>query len=291
MFVINLPFKIMFNNYNKMKKTLFCFLTSLIFICCNPKKEKNSLPVFKNLVWGDEFNYEGEINQSLWHLQTIPIANGSWANDELQHYTEDIKNCFVKDGFLNIVALKEDIEMYNSSKNYSSARLNSKFDFKYGRIDVNAKLPSSKGTWPAIWTLGSNIDEIGNYLGDSKGETPWPYCGEIDIMEQNGWDKSDLYNVLHFHNTATNKKDEMKKISSISNSNEFNVYSLVWTKEKIYWLLNNNITYEHKNMDVMPFDNNHYLLLNLAIGGVLGGNVPEDFSEERMIIDYVRIFQ
>ena len=71
---------------------------------------------------------------------------------------------------LNIVALKEDIEMYNSSKNYSSARLNSKFDFKYGRIDVKAKLPSSKGTWPAIWTLGSNIDEIGNYLSDRKGE-------------------------------------------------------------------------------------------------------------------------
>ena len=100
MFVINLPLKIMFNNHNKKKKTLFCFLTSLIFICCNPNKDKNSLPVFKNLVWGDEFNCEGGINRSLWHLQTIPIANRSWANNELQHYTEDIKNCFVKDGLL-----------------------------------------------------------------------------------------------------------------------------------------------------------------------------------------------
>ena len=274
-----------------MKKTLFYFLTSLLFIYCNSEEEKNSLPVFNNLVWSDEFDYEGGINQSLWHLQRVPIDNGSWANNELQHYTENIKNCFVRDGMLNIVAIKEEIEMYNSSKNYSSARLNSKFDFKYGRIDVRAKLPSSSGTWPAIWTLGSNIDEIGNYLGENKGETPWPYCGEIDIMEQNGWDKADLYNVLHFHNTGTNKKDEMKKISNIANSNEFNVYSLVWTKEKIYWLLNNNITFEHKNMDVMPFDNKHYLLLNLAIGGILGGKVPEDFHEERMIIDYVRIFQ
>tara|TARA_B100000676_G_C17815343_1_gene699684 strand:- start:31 stop:855 length:825 start_codon:yes stop_codon:yes gene_type:complete len=274
-----------------MKKTLFYFLTSLLFIYCNSEEEKNSLPVFNNLVWGDEFNYDGEINQSLWHLQRVPIDNGSWANNELQHYTENIKNCFAREGMLNIVAIKEEIEMYNSSKNYSSARLNSKFDFKYGRIDVRAKLPSSSGTWPAIWTLGSNIDEIGNYLGENKGETPWPYCGEIDIMEQNGWDKADLYNVLHFHNTGTNKKDEMKKISNIANSNEFNVYSLVWTKEKIYWLLNNNITFEHKNMDVMPFDNKHYLLLNLAIGGILGGKVPEDFREERMIIDYVRIFQ
>ena len=274
-----------------MKKALFYFSISLMFIYCNHEKEKNSLPVFKNLVWGDEFDYEGKINRSLWHLQTIPIDNGNWANNELQHYTKNIKNCFVKDGSLNIVAVKEEIEMYGSLKNYSSARLNSKFDFKYGRIDVKAKLPSSSGTWPAIWTLGSNIDEMGNYLGDNKGETPWPYCGEIDIMEQNGWDKSDLYNVLHFHNTGTNKKDEMKKISSISNSNKFNVYSLVWTKEKIYWLLNNNITFEHKNMDVMPFDNNHYLLLNLAIGGVLGGKVPEKFRKESMVIDYVRIFQ
>ena len=116
------------------------------------------------------------------------------------------------------------------------------------------------------------------------------HCGEIDIMEQNGWDKSDLYNVLHFHNTATNKKDEMKKFQVFQILMNSMFILLVWTKEKIYWLPN-NITYEHKNMDVMPFDNNHYLLLNLAIGGVLGGNVPEDFSEERMIIDYVRIFQ
>ena len=281
----------MFNNLNKMKNPFFYFLTLLLFTYCNPVRENNSLPFFKNLVWGDEFNYEGEINRSLWHLQTIPIDNGNWANNELQHYTENIKNCFVKDGYLNIVAIKEEVEMYDSSKSYSSARLNSKFDFKYGRIDVKAKLPSSKGTWPAIWTLGSNINEFGNYLGDSKGETPWPYCGEIDIMEQNALVNSDLYNVLQFHNTGTNKKDEMKKISSISNSNQFNIYSLVWTQEKIYWLLNNNITYEHKNMDVMPFDNNHYLLINLAIGGVLGGKVPEGFSEERMVIDYVRIFQ
>ena len=91
----------MFNNLNKMKNPFFYFLTLLLFTYCNPVRENNSLPFFKNLVWGDEFNYEGEINRSLWHLQTIPIDNGSWANNELQHYTENIKNCFVKDGYLN----------------------------------------------------------------------------------------------------------------------------------------------------------------------------------------------
>ena len=94
-----------------MKKALFYFSTSLLFIYCNPEKKTHTLPIFKNLVWGDEFNYEGKINQSLWHLQTIPIDNGSWANNELQHYTENIKNCFVKDGSLNIVAVKEEVDI------------------------------------------------------------------------------------------------------------------------------------------------------------------------------------
>jgi beta-glucanase (GH16 family) len=110
-------------------------------------------------------------------------------------------------------------------------------------------------------------------------------------MEQNGWNKSNLYNVLHFQNSLTNKKDEIKKISNVSNSNDFNVYSLVWTEENIYWLLNNKITFEQKNTDFMPFDNNHYLLLNLAIGGILGGEVSESFLEEKMLVDYVRIYQ
>ena len=274
-----------------MRQKIFYFLITIILISCNQEVKEKNLPVFEKLVWSDEFDYEGKVDSTLWHHQTIPIDNGSWANNELQHYTENIKNSYVKDGLLNIVAVKEEIEMYNSIKNFSSARLNSKFDFKYGRINVKAKLPVSEGTWPAIWTLGSNIDEEGNYRGDNKGKIPWPFCGEIDIMEQNGWNKSNLYNVLHFQNSLTNKKDEIKKISNLSNSNDFNVYSLVWTEENIYWLLNNKITFEQKNTDFMPFDNNHYLLLNLAIGGTLGGEVSKSFLEEKMQIDYVRIFQ
>ncbi len=274
-----------------MYKVFYYLLCSLIINSCEKKIDNNEIPAFKNLVWGDEFNYNGKINDFLWHNQTIPIDNGSWANNELQHYTNNLENCFVKNGILHIVAIKEKIEIHKSVKNYSSARLNSKFDFKYGRIDVKAKLPLSKGTWPAIWTLGSNIDETGNYLGDKKGEIPWPYCGEIDIMEQNGWDKSDIYNVLHFQNSETDKKDEIKKISKILNSNKFNLYSLIWTDKKIYWLLNNKITFKQDNTDIMPFDNNHYLLLNLAVGGNLGGSVPDDFVKEEMQIDFVRIFQ
>ena len=274
-----------------MYKVFYYLLCFIITNSCEIKLENNEIPAFENLVWGDEFNYNGKINDSLWHNQTIPIDNGSWANNELQHYTNNLENCYVKNGILHIVAIREKIKIHNSFKNYSSARLNSKFDFKYGRIDVKAKLPLSKGTWPAILTLGSNIDETGNYLGEKKGEIPWPYCGEIDIMEQNGWDKSDIYNVLHFQNSETDKKDEIKKISKILNSNKFNLYSLIWTDKKIYWLLNNKITFKQNITDIMPFDNNHYLLLNLAVGGNLGGSVPKDFVKEEMQIDFVRIFQ
>ena len=101
---------------------------------------------------------------------------------------------------MKIVAIKENYTVDNSTKNYTSARLNSKFGFKYGRVDVRAKLPSTRGTWPAIWTLGTNINEVGNYFGDSEGSIGWPKCGEIDIMEQNGWNKNELIGHFHYAN-------------------------------------------------------------------------------------------
>ena len=138
------------------------------------------------LVWNDEFNYEGAPSDEKWHLQYIPIIDGGWANNEEQHYTTRRDNSFVSDGTLRIVAKKELYVYEGVNRAYTSARLNSKFDIRYGRIDVRAKLPASKGTWPAIWTLGTNIGEVGNYYGTSDGNVGWPECGEIDIMEQNG---------------------------------------------------------------------------------------------------------
>ena len=148
------------------------------------------------LVWGDEFLYEGSLDSSKWHHQIIPPNNGSWWNGEQQHYTNSTKNSYVSDGTMKIKAIKENYNVDGSVKNYTSTRLNSKFGFKYGRVDVKAKLPSSVGTWPAIWTMGTNINEIGNYFGDSEGSVGWPKCGEIDVMEQNGWDKTEL--IGHF---------------------------------------------------------------------------------------------
>ena len=243
------------------------------------------------LVWHDEFDYDGKLDQDKWHHQIIPPNNGSWWNNEVQHYTNNIKNSFVSDGTMKIVAIKENYTVDNSTKNYTSARLNSKFGFKYGRVDVRAKLPSTRGTWPAIWTLGTNINEVGNYFGDSEGSIGWPKCGEIDIMEQNGWNKNELIGHFHYANPQ-GQYANYGNVTSISNtSGQYHIYSLEWTDKIIRILVDNKEFVSLTNDGNVPYDNRHYLLLNIAIGGNLGGDIDPSFSQDRMEVDYVRVFQ
>lgn len=244
------------------------------------------------LIWSDEFDYEGRPDSSKWHHQTFAPNGGSWFNGELQHYVDKENTTYVTNGTLKIVARKETYTTQNSTKEYTSARLNSKFDFKYGRIDVRAKLPSGAGTWPAIWTLGSNINEAGNYFGDSKGSVGWPACGEIDIMEQNGWDKTRSYGYFHWANTQTGEYQNTGTTTYIADSSSaFHLYSLIWDETKMQILLDNVVFMELPNEASNPFDNPHYLLLNIAIGGNLGGEVPANFPNQVMEVDYVRIYQ
>ena len=244
-----------------------------------------------SLVWGDEFEYEGELDKNKWHHQIIPPNNGSWWNDEMQHYTNNIKNSFVSDGTMKIVSIKENYTFNNSTKNYTSARLNSKYSFKYGRVDVRAKLPSIQGTWPAIWTLGTNINEVGNYFGDSDGSVGWPRCGEIDIMEQNGWNKNELYGYFHFANPQGDYGSH-GSVTNISNSSDkYHIYSMEWTDKVIRILLDNKEFVSLINNGDVPYDNPHYLLLNIAIGGNLGGDISPNFIQDTMEIDYVRVFK
>ena len=243
------------------------------------------------LVWHDEFDYDGKLDQDKSHHQIIPPNNGSWWNNEVQHYTNNIKNSFVSDGTMKIVAIKENYTLDNSTKNYTSARLNSKFGFKYGRVDVRAKLPSTRGTWPAIWTLGTNINEVGNYFVDSEGSIGWPKCGEIDIMEQNGWNKNELIGHFHYANPQ-GQYTNYGNVTSISNtSGQYHIYSLEWTDKIIRILVDNKEFVSLTNDGNVPYDNRHYLLLNIAIGGNLGGDIDPSFSQDRMEVDYVRVFQ
>ena len=135
------------------------------------------------LVWSDEFDGTGAIDSDKWFHQTLLPNGNSWFNGELQHYTNRTDNSYLADGYLHIVAKKESFTDQGRTKSYTSARLNSKYAFTYGRVEISAKLPTGRGTWPAIWTLGQNITENGGYWTSTNGTTGWPACDEVDIMQ------------------------------------------------------------------------------------------------------------
>jgi beta-glucanase (GH16 family) len=244
------------------------------------------------LVWGDEFDYEGVPATDKWHFQIEPITDDGWSNNERQHYTNRLDNARVSDGTLKIIAKREDYTYAGMRKEFTSARLNAKFDFTYGKVEVRAKLPAAAGTWPAIWTLGSNIDEKGNYFGDSRGSVGWPHCGEIDIMEQYGGNKNETLGTFHWQDTGTNAYATYGLKKAIPKLTEnFHNYVLVWDADRIDIYVDETLVVRMNNTQNVPFDNPHYLLLNVAMGGSLGGTVPTSFEQDQMEIDYVRIYQ
>lgn len=258
----------------------------------NGETLNNTANAFSNLVFADEFEYEGSPDNTKWHHQVIPPENGGWYNGELQHYTNRIENSQVGNGSLKINAIKEDYTTMGSKKPYTSARLNAKFAFTYGRVEVRAKLPTSGGTWPAIWTLGTNVNETGNYFGDQYGSVGWPLCGEIDILEQTGWDKRST--ISHFHWGDLNTKEYKNEGGTLAVPNSpdgFHIFSMEWTRTSIKTFVDGILAHELSNSDDKPYNHDHYLILNLAIGGNLGGEVPNSFTQDTFEIDYVRIYQ
>ncbi|WP_400078474.1 family 16 glycosylhydrolase [Winogradskyella sp. R77965] len=250
--------------------------------------------VYSDLVWSDEFDTNGAIDSNKWFHQTQLPAGGSWFNGEEQHYTNRIENSFVDNGFLNISAIKEPFTDQGQTKEYTSARLNSKFAFTYGRVDVRAKLPFGDGTWPAIWTLGKNINEAGAYWQTQGfGTTGWPACGEIDIMEHGLGATNHVSSALHtpssFGNTMNFQSYELNDVA-----NEFHVYSMNWSPNQITFLIDDVGFYTYnptvKDDSTWPFYEDQYLLLNVAMGGVAGAIDP-NFVQSNMEIDYVRVYQ
>ncbi len=247
---------------------------------------------FTTLVFFDEFEYEGSLDDEKWHHQVIPPNNGSWFNGELQHYTDRTENSYVSNGTLKIKAIKEQYSYSGSTKSYTSARLNSKFAFTFGRVEVRAKLPAAAGTWPAIWTLGANCNETGSYFVGQYGSGQWPGCGEIDIMEQTGWDKNKIGSHFHWGDRNTGEYKDVGGTASVANAaGEFHVYSMEWTSSSIKTFVDDKLIYVLPNSSEKPYDHPHYLLLNIAMGGNLGGAISNDFQESSMEIDYVKVFQ
>ncbi|MBT8323715.1 MAG: family 16 glycosylhydrolase [Winogradskyella sp.] len=243
-------------------------------------------PVYDTLVWQDEFDGLGAIDTNKWFHQTQFPNGDSWFNGEQQAYTNSTNNSGVSSGTLKIVALKENVQ----GKEYSSARLNSKFAFKYGRVEVRAKLPSVAGTWPAIWLLGKNITESGAYWEtQGYGTTGWPWCGEIDIMEPN-IDKTLILGTWHWDNGSGYQYNSASvPLSNSEASQNWHVYALEWNEDDMKVYLDDILVNQMPTID--PFNEEFYILLNVAMGGGLGGPIDPSFTSDQMEIDYVRIYQ
>jgi len=244
----------------------------------------------EELVWSDEFNSDGPIDSNKWFHQTQLPAGGSWFNNELQHYTNRLENSYVSGGNLNLVAIKETFRDQGSTKEYTSARLNSKVAFQYGRMEIRAKLPTGAGTWPAIWMLGKNINEDGGYWDiNGFGTTPWPECGEIDIMEHWGKNQNYVSSAMHTPSSYGGTFNTGGRYLSTA-STAFHVYELDWNAQRMIFSVDGTVHYTYnpstKDANTWPYDAEQYFLLNIAIEGS-----GADITQTAMEIDYIRVYQ
>lgn len=226
------------------------------------------------------------INTTLWHHQTLLPTGTSWYNNEIQHYTNRIQNSYIYNNKLYIVAIQEIFNDQNITKYYTSARLNSKKAFLYGTVEIKAKLPIKNGTWPAFWTLGQNILETGGYWNNSFGTTPWPDCGEIDIMEHLGSNPNYVSSSIHTPSSFGATVNTFE--TYLSSVKDYHIYKMKWDEEKIQFYVDHHNFYTYqppsRNDDTWPFKKHQYLLLNLAV-------LPEStFQKQEIVIDYVRIY-
>ena len=248
-------------------------------------ERRKATPVSKGwkLVWSDEFDRNGLPDAAKWGYD---VGGDGWGNNELEYYTKaDSNNAIVKNGKLLIIAKKE-----NRGKNmYTSARLvtKGKGDWRYGRIEVSAKLPAGKGTWPAIWMLPTDW----KYGG-------WPASGEIDIMENVGYNPDTVYSSVHtksFNHVIGTQKTKGYYLNDVSNA--FHVYAIEWNKDRIEFFIDGqpffSFSNTRKGFAEWPFDQQFHLILNVAMGGNWGGahGVDEQLNEAVMEVDYVRVFQ
>lgn len=251
------------------------------------------------LVWSDEFDQPGPPNPAKWGYE-----KGFIRNNEAQYYTSGRKeNARVENGVLVIEARKENWPNPAATANkarrrspggqeaakYTSASLTTqgKAGWTYGRIEVRAKLPGGRGTWPAIWCLGTNITQVG-----------WPACGEIDIMENVGFNPGVVHATVHAagsdHKGHVSKGGQTKCPDA---ADAFHVYRVDWDAEKMDFYLDDHKYFTYSKAGnagaAWPFDKEQYLILNLAIGGEWGGQkgIDDGIFPRRYQIDYVRVYQ
>lgn len=230
--------------------------------------------VTQTQIWADEFNTPGAPDPSKWVYDTGTGDNG-WGNSELEYYTNRSDNVIVSDGTLKITAKKENF----GGSAYTSARMltKGKFSFKYGKLEIKAKLPAGGGTWPAIWTLG-----------DDFATNPWPACGEMDIMEHKGNDLNKIFGTFHYPGHSGGNGNG-KTVVIENATTQFHVYALDWSPSTIKMSVDGNVYFTFANSSAVPFNHNFFIILNVAMGGTFGGSVDPAFTSGTMEIDYIRL--
>ncbi|RKR79968.1 glycosyl hydrolase family 16 [Mucilaginibacter gracilis] len=281
------------------KITLLLLTTAM---ACQAQKQPEikaaSEPGKWKLEWNDEFNTGTTPDKNNWVYEL-----GFVRNNEYQTYTSNPKNAYIEQGKLLIKAIKEESpnQTYLADANdwkqkqqwahYTSASLMTlgKKNFLYGRIEVRAKLPEGKGTWPAIWMKGDN-------------DLPWPNKGEIDIMEHVGFDTLNIYGTMHAYSpdpkayrNKISKGDTIRVTKDIFEN--YHLYAIEWYKDRIDFFFDNTkyFSYVFKDYAILngTFNKPFYLLINTAVGGTWGGQkgVDEQSFPQDFFIDYVRYFK
>lgn len=242
------------------------------------------------LVWSDEFSQDpdGLPDPARWSYE-----EGFIRNHESQYYTKARKeNARIENGQLIIEGRKEEYSPPGDytglplQAHYTSAALETigKAEWQYGRIEVRAKLPAGKGVWPAIWTLGANIHQVG-----------WPRCGEIDLMELVGKEPGIVHGTVHYFTNGKHQSNGHKLPVDTPDAT-FHVYAAEWTPDRIDIFVDDKkyLTFDTSHADndgQNPFRKPHFLILNLALGGSWGGPIDDSIFPQRMVIDYVRVYQ
>ena len=242
----------------------------------------------KELVWSDDFDQGGQPDTSKWNYDLgdgCPSVCG-WGNNEAQYYTRNTNNVRIDNGVLIIEAHKDSL----AGKAYTSTRLVSKHkgDWLYGRIEVKAKLPKGKGTWPAIWMLSTDW----KYGG-------WPASGEIDIMEHVGFDPGVIHGTIHTESYNHIKQAQKEGKVTVPDAQEvFHLYAIDWTKDKIDFYVDDQRYHSvsraaQDKFKEWPFDQPFHLIMNIAVGGNWGGmqGIDDSIWPQRMEVDYVRVYQ
>lgn len=264
-----------------MKHFVFILIMALPVLSNCQTSSQSSPTVTKRLVWFDEFSVNGLPDSQKWSFE-----EGLLRNKEAQYYTKNrVENARVENGNLIITAINEPFK----TAQYTSASINTKgkYEFTKGRIEVKAKLPAGRGVWPAIWTLGTNISQVG-----------WPACGEIDIMEFVGFEPNSVYANVHTkdynHTKGTGRGGSIKFEKP---SSDFHVYAVEWLNDRFDFYFDDKLYFsclkKGEGVGEWPFDAPQYLLINLAIGGAWGGKqgIDDSIFPVEYIIDYVRIYE